>query len=342
MAEMLSASHGSVSNQMGRPSFAHHRLATSEDIADERMAQVQIEHQLLRQHEDVQNRGDAHQGMSQAQVEHQLIRQHEEDMVRERFTRWILVFSVVVCILLPVLVVLMIWLIVSFSRDKDRPCDVPLHAWFLVVVFNMIYHINFGGTSLHSIFLRYACRFRLDPEVQEPPPRRVKIYNVVMTLLFFLWHCMGIHWTRVSETCSATAPDLYLAVKVFASFFVVFTFFTYVSAIGLARVLSTMMRLGMISNSTAAPKGTLEKQAMVPWDSPELANSPTCSICLDDFGPGKDIRRTCCGHFYDAKCLGDWLKVNRTCPLCRTDLCSTSSAVGSSLCVSDDDIDAIV
>lgn len=335
---MLPADRANIGTEITRwhprLSFPHHRLATTpptDEIMGQQHSELRItESQSLR--EDFDN----HQGMSQAQVEHQLIRQHEEDVVRERFTRWILVFSVVVCILLPVLVVLLIWLVVSYSRDKDHPCDVPLHTWFMVVVFNMAYHTNFGGTSLHGMVIRHACCFRTNPEQanQVAAPRRVKIYNIVVTVLFFLWHCMGIHWTRVSETCNVTAPDLYLSVKVFSSFFVVFTFFTYISAIGLARVLSTMMRFGMINNSTAAPKGTLEKQSAVPWDAPELESSPTCSICLDDFGPGKDVRRTCCGHYYDAKCLGNWLNVNRTCPLCRTDLCN-GSVVGSPM---DDDI----
>ena len=46
-----------------------------------------------------------------------------------------------------------------------------------------------------------------------------------------------------------------------------------------------------------------------------------CPICLQVLSDGKGIFKTRCGHKFCAKCLADSiLKVNRSCPMCRTDI----------------------
>ncbi|XP_057511716.1 putative RING-H2 finger protein ATL21B [Actinidia eriantha] len=53
-------------------------------------------------------------------------------------------------------------------------------------------------------------------------------------------------------------------------------------------------------------------------------NDGTCPICLAEYQP-KDTLRTIpeCNHYFHATCIDEWLRMNATCPLCR------SSADGS-------------
>lgn len=56
----------------------------------------------------------------------------------------------------------------------------------------------------------------------------------------------------------------------------------------------------------------------------EIKESETCPICTNDYhsDPYPLIVRLPCNdkHFFDLDCIGPWLKLNKTCPLCRTDV----------------------
>lgn len=52
-----------------------------------------------------------------------------------------------------------------------------------------------------------------------------------------------------------------------------------------------------------------------------------CSVCLEKFGRGDVIVRTCCseeGHVFHRGCLYNWLQSSRSCPLCRRTLVPTA------------------
>ena len=44
----------------------------------------------------------------------------------------------------------------------------------------------------------------------------------------------------------------------------------------------------------------------------------TCAVCLEDFVEGgKKLRRMPCYHSFHQRCIFDWLRFNRRCPVCR-------------------------
>ncbi|CAA0820470.1 RING/U-box superfamily protein [Striga hermonthica] len=59
----------------------------------------------------------------------------------------------------------------------------------------------------------------------------------------------------------------------------------------------------------------------------------TCPICLSDYQPKETIRSIPeCNHYFHAECIDEWLKLNRSCPLCRkspesTSPCSSSPSI---------------
>ncbi|CAA0820471.1 RING/U-box superfamily protein [Striga hermonthica] len=59
----------------------------------------------------------------------------------------------------------------------------------------------------------------------------------------------------------------------------------------------------------------------------------TCPICLSDYQPKETLRSIPeCNHYFHAECIDEWLKLNRSCPLCRkspesTSPCSSSPSI---------------
>ena len=46
----------------------------------------------------------------------------------------------------------------------------------------------------------------------------------------------------------------------------------------------------------------------------------SCSICLEDFKTGDNIKKLNCTHIFHKECLEPWLNNNSNCPMCRTDI----------------------
>ena len=45
--------------------------------------------------------------------------------------------------------------------------------------------------------------------------------------------------------------------------------------------------------------------------------SQDCSICLEQFEVGSEAREMPCKHRFHSACTENWLRVRRSCPLCR-------------------------
>jgi E3 ubiquitin-protein ligase RNF38/44 len=52
----------------------------------------------------------------------------------------------------------------------------------------------------------------------------------------------------------------------------------------------------------------------------------SCVVCLCDFEPRELVRSLPCQHEFHARCVDKWLKMNRTCPLCRADVTEPMSS----------------
>lgn len=276
------------------------------------------------------------QGLPPHQIDSLLARQYQDEHLMQSFRCWILWFSALICLLTPVMLGLLFWMLVAYSMNVDNKCDVPLRFWC-----DVVYGIVFFNATLNrprpqgSMVVRWICRWQRDPHNPSPLPLRLRIYNALVTLFIFAWNCLGLHWVRISgnvtdspyPSCKDVAPDFVNAVKVYATFNMTFTVFMYLNMVGVAHMLRVAVRRGLLRTNQAAPRGSMEKNTVqVEANDPALAAHPECCICLEeiDLNIRPAVKTKECEHIFCKQCLQGWLRVGRKCPLCRADLGRTS------------------
>lgn len=52
----------------------------------------------------------------------------------------------------------------------------------------------------------------------------------------------------------------------------------------------------------------------------------SCCICLARYGDDEEVRELPCSHVFHVDCVDKWLKINATCPLCKSEVGESSSA----------------
>lgn len=50
-----------------------------------------------------------------------------------------------------------------------------------------------------------------------------------------------------------------------------------------------------------------------------------CCICLARYADNDELRELPCIHVFHVECVDKWLKINASCPLCKTELGESSS-----------------
>lgn len=257
------------------------------------------------------------QGSNSARAVHE----HQLEIFAEHFPVWVTGFAIMNVLTAPATLALFVWVAVSYIREDKRSCDVPLRTWVLVEF------ISAGCGLIHCIVLQCFCTPQDDDE--QIMPWYGRLYAVIVSCLDCAWISVGLHWIRTSETCGDTSPELYKSVMAYTVLTMSCFVFVSINAIGLYTILSWMLRNGMLNSRDGAPAGTLGKLKIVKFDADNqlFKDMPDCCICLGAFcngiGSDKEIRMTGCGHLFHSRCLGNWLRMRRSCPLCRQNVGDT-------------------
>ena len=62
----------------------------------------------------------------------------------------------------------------------------------------------------------------------------------------------------------------------------------------------------------------------------ESGESKDCSICMDEFDQGHEVRCLPCFHMFHRPCADEWLTRNKVCPICRKDILELHEQVAGS------------
>jgi len=216
------------------------------------------------------------------------------------------------------------------------PCDQPLNVWLGVwLLSNWIENLVTKDPRCRRLALRALTCWSGDFEAGlQALPARVPVLSACISILrqlVFLWY--GNTLLTQSVTCSQTSPWLFS----FASWY----WFLSVPVVVVSIVLIFLGSAWMVALSFIARRGwlnwspmaaspdTIDKMAVVDYDKECFADpeepqdfrpSRTCCICHEQYNERKVIVKTPCGHYMHRHCLEPWLRVSRTCPMCRADV----------------------
>ncbi|GAQ85803.1 hypothetical protein KFL_002550100 [Klebsormidium nitens] len=80
-------------------------------------------------------------------------------------------------------------------------------------------------------------------------------------------------------------------------------------------------------SSTSDSEGEADRTARggilaagTPSERPVAAEDALCCICLGQYKDGDELRELPCTHHFHSSCVDQWLKINASCPLCKSDM----------------------
>lgn len=194
----------------------------------------------------------------------------------------------------------------------DAPCDQPLGDWLLV--------------KLTLDVISSAIQQR--PRAGDPP----RPLTWFILGLQNAWLVLGFHWCGECRTCQTSSPELFKWVQFLVVFGTVVTLLLMLLPVLFYMAVLLLVYLigsGRLANKRAAREDTLSLLEKVPYRAELFSNSSDpdddrpsgdCCCCCEDFNDQKPILRTPCNHYFHEDCLAQWLKLAKTCPICRQDL----------------------
>ncbi|XP_059172918.1 E3 ubiquitin-protein ligase RNF126-like isoform X2 [Physella acuta] len=89
---------------------------------------------------------------------------------------------------------------------------------------------------------------------------------------------------------------------------------------GLDAIISQLLNHLEGTGAPPAQKEKIESLEKIQIDQTHIEKTLQCSICMDDFELGIEVRKLPCDHLYHSDCIIKWLEMHGTCPVCRKDL----------------------
>jgi len=150
-------------------------------------------------------------------------------------------------------------------------------------------------------------------------------------LFTFVLLSLGFAWLNDSKTCHETNPVLYEFAETYLLYqtlaWAVLSFLCF----GLVAVVLQVRRLDVSRQGHGAARaGIVDELECVRYSVDMLYDDKEpveCCICQEQFEIRQVLRRSPCSHVFHGDCLGEWLQLSRSCPLCRTDLQQCLDAV---------------
>lgn len=220
----------------------------------------------------------------------------------------------------------LIWSQAVYAAHSEDQCDQPLaHMLRAIFVIALIQGLE------RDIVRNCLCYdYGRDGPIE---PLRVRLWRRGSILAAVIWPVVATVMLFKTKSCNS---ELVLAVKVIVGYYCVLAFVLVIAPAFFVTVSLCLIRRGLIRlprSPDAAPEDLIENLPTVPFDpvtfndSGEPGTYPSsCPVCLEVFGPESVIKKTPCGHVFHKDCLGGWLQVARSCPLCRTDLTDPNAA----------------
>lgn len=244
---------------------------------------------------------------------------NEDQVARSRWVRinrsfqnFITVVALLFSILLFLILLSWVALTSAYVISLEKSCDVPLKAFYWLVSIQL----------LLDVFRTDILRFMLRWNSTHQQPARVILYNVTYLIFALLVMRMGVTSVFMGEVaCRQTAPDLYMASKVFVSLSLtawVMIFAGYLLPFTIVAFLLTWNGYHPThSNFPVFPATNVSSSDAVEHLKVVRVPEGNCCICLEDLDSNGVVVETACFHRFHRSCCREWLRQAKTCPVCR-------------------------
>ncbi|GJU51858.1 E3 ubiquitin ligase BIG BROTHER-related protein [Tanacetum coccineum] len=95
---------------------------------------------------------------------------------------------------------------------------------------------------------------------------------------------------------------------------------SYEELIALGEVVGTESR-GLSADSIASLRSIIYKT-----QNGQNGSNETCVICRLDYEDADNLILLSCKHSYHSECIANWLQINKVCPVCSTEVSTSSTA----------------
>mmetsp|Transcript_69891 Transcript_69891/g.198065 ORF Transcript_69891/g.198065 Transcript_69891/m.198065 type:complete len:286 (-) Transcript_69891:223-1080(-) len=259
-------------------------------------------------------------GVPQREASRITVRASLQQVVEATFERLWPVWLCAVALLLVGMFVVLIWAQVVCGAHRHDACDQPLALMLRLISVIVVLQ------CLQRDIVRNCLCYDLarDGPVE---PARVRLFRRLSLLAALVWPVVACWMLLHTRRCNR---QLVLAVEVIVAYYALLAVILVIAPACFLTVVLCLVRRGLVRlprSPTAAPEDLIERLATVPFDAGRFVDDgapgshpAACPVCLEAFSAERSISGTPCGHCFHTDCLGGWLRVARTCPLCREDL----------------------
>lgn len=231
---------------------------------------------------------------------------------------------------------LMTALVIS-NWSQYAECKDPMHVWLVVD------YLSFIAFRLSQFAFAYMLTGPRQTFIERHAPNAIATVSIVIIYPFiWVWCVIGCVWYHRSGAClpESTSGWGFVSWLVFSFMYLLLFLWLVVHAYQLRNtarpedvgVIEHMMCMlmhfqrhqGGFSPATEAMSerqiSALQTRALTAEEvhDPESGGACACAICLADFSAGDQVRDISCRHLFHVDCLDQWLRVNHSCPSCRT------------------------
>jgi hypothetical protein len=216
---------------------------------------------------------------------------------------------------------------IVLSQYWGAPCDRPMQIWLLVSLLRLFVVVPF---TIKNYLLRQRAN---DPYLEF----RLHRIGQWIQILEFLWFVMGQSWLYSTSDCKETAPAVYYLSLIYVILMYLRVAFPIIMLVliclcfpclvmtlrnmqavpgadhsRIERLPTRVFSVGVGQQASAAGESSVDLEAQ---GNDNQHN--TCSICMEDYSDGDELRCLPCNHEYHKVCVDPWLGIHSTCPLCR-------------------------
>lgn len=105
---------------------------------------------------------------------------------------------------------------------------------------------------------------------------------------------------------------------------------------GLDSIVTQLLNQLEGSGPPPASKDQITSLPVVTITEADVLRTLQCSVCMEDYDKGEEVRALPCKHLYHAECIIPWLERHGSCPVCRKDLNGKDTSAQDDDVTSDD------